>query len=114
LSETEKVLEILSDIGNALESLGVNIKHQIGTLIKVSVKEETFLALAFEEQPGNKIGAYAVAYEKNNIPDKFQQAYNILKQNNATINHRYHGDAYTYSYWLYGEGKIYRQKLKPK
>jgi len=90
-----------------LEKLGPKETRQT-----VAVKEETFTMLKFENQEGAKIGSYQVAYEKNNIPEKFNTAHNILQQSNATINGRYRGQAYVYSYWLYGQGKIYRQKLK--
>jgi len=79
-----------------------------------AVREETFTCLKFEPQQGAKIGEYEVAYKANNIEDKWTHAFNVLKQNNSTINSRYHGEGYAYSYWLYGENKIYRQKLKPK
>jgi len=118
MSETEKVLEILIDMANGLEALAVNVKHRIGELTGVkeapTVKEEIFICLKFEPQQGAKIGQYEVAYKANNIEDKWTQAFNILRQNNATINSRYHGQGYQFSYWLYGEGKIYRQKLKQK
>jgi hypothetical protein len=78
-----------------------------------AVAEETFLTNKFEPQQGAKIGSYEVAYKANNLPDKWQSAYNILSKSNATIQSRYSGKDYTFSYWLYGEGKIYRQKLKP-
>lgn len=77
-----------------------------------ALKEETFNILKFEPQEGAKIGPYDVAYKGNNVEDKWTSAHNILRQSNATINSRYHGEGYAYSYWLYGEGKIYRQKLK--
>jgi len=76
------------------------------------VKEETFTILKFEKQQGARIGEYEVAYKTNNLEDKWVQAYNILRQNNATIANRYYGENYEFSYWLYGENKIYRQKLK--
>jgi len=79
----------------------------------ITVKEETFTILQFEKQQGAKIGEYEVAYKQNNLPDKWTQAYNILRQNNATINNRYYGEGYIYNYWLYDKDKIYRQKLKP-
>lgn len=79
-----------------------------------AVKEEAFTILKFEPQQGVKIGEYDVAYKPSNLEDKWIQAYNILRNSNATINDRYHGQGYQFSYWLYGEGKIYRQKLKPK
>lgn len=77
-----------------------------------AVNEETFNILKFEPQEGAKIGSYDVAYKANNIEDKWTHAFNVLRQNNSTINSRYHGEGYVFSYWLYGEGKIYRQKLK--
>lgn len=90
-----------------LEKLGPKEARQA-----VAVKEETFTTLKFEDQEGAKIGSYQVAYEKNNIPEKFNTAHNILQQSNATINTRYYGQEYDYTYWLYGSGKIYRQRKK--
>lgn len=78
----------------------------------VAVKEETFNILKFEKQQGAKIGELEVAYKANNLLDKWVSAFNVLHQNNATINSRYHGEGYQCSYQLYGEDKIYRQKLK--
>jgi hypothetical protein len=84
-------------------------KNQVTT-----VQEITFTTLNFEAQQGAKLGQFEVAYKQNSLADKWQSAYNILRNSNATIKDRYHGDTYVYSYWLYGEDKIYRQKLKPK
>jgi hypothetical protein len=79
-----------------------------------AVQETTFTILKFEPQQGAKIGEYEVAYKGNNLEDKWTHASNILRNSNATINSRYHGEGYACAYWLYGENKIYRQKLKPK
>lgn len=79
-----------------------------------AVQELTFTTLKFEAQQGTKLGDFEVAYKQNNPPDKWQSAQKILRINNATIKDRYYSDTYQYSYWLYGEDKIYRQKLKPK
>jgi hypothetical protein len=79
-----------------------------------AVQEITFSTLKFEVQQGARLGEFEIAYKQNNLPDKWQSAYNILRINNSTIKDRYHGETYQYSYWLYGEDKIYRQKLKPK
>jgi len=78
------------------------------------VSEQTFNILKFDPQEGAKLGAYDVAYKANNLEDKWTQAFNILRQNNSTIKARYHGQGYVYSYWLYGENKVYRQALKKK
>lgn len=77
---------------------------------KATVQETILTILKFEDQEGAKIGSYAVAYEKNNDPEKFKTAYDILQQSNATINARYYGSEYESTYWLFGLGKIYRQK----
>ena len=61
-----------------------------------------------------KLGEYEVAYKQNNLSDKWQSAYNILRNSNATIKTRYTSEGYQFSYWLYGEDKIYRQKMKLK
>ena len=79
-----------------------------------AVLEANFSTLKFEPQEGTKLGNFEVAHKQNNFPDKWQPAYNILNVNNATIQNRYHGEGYVFSYWLFNEGKIYRQKLKEK
>lgn len=73
-----------------------------------------FKTLKFDVQQGAKLGEYEVAHKTSNIEEKWRPAYNILRNSNATIKDRYHGQDYQYSYWLYGEDKIFRQKLKPK
>ena len=112
----EKALEILVDFANTLEAAAVNVKHRVAELVgvkeAVAVSEETFNILKFEKQVGNKIGEYEVAYKANNIEEKFQQAFNVLSKNNATISNRYHGDGYVFTYWLYDQGKVYKQQLK--
>lgn len=90
----------------------VNHPEQISNTAGIAVNEITFTSLKFEAMKGDKLGDYEIAYKPNNIPDKFDQAYNILTKSNATIKSRYHGKTYVFSYWIYGEGKIYRQKLK--
>jgi hypothetical protein len=78
------------------------------------VQEVTFSTMKFEAQQGAKLGEFEIAYKQNNLEDKWRAAYNVLRNSNATIKDRYHDGTYAYSYWLYGEDKIYRQKLKPR
>lgn len=112
----EKILKILANFANNVEIAATSMKQEIAEAIGVkettAVKEETFSILKYEKQQGNRLGEFEVAYQTHNIPEKWSHAYGILRRNNATINNRYHGTSYTYSYWLYGDGKIYRQKLK--
>jgi hypothetical protein len=79
---------------------------------KTIVNEEIFSFLKFDPQEGAKLGSYEVAYQQNNIAEKFQHAFEFPSKSNATIQSRYHCKSYMYSYWLYGTDKIYRQKLK--
>jgi len=79
-----------------------------------AVAELTFSTLRFEVQQSAKLGEYEIAYKAGNLEDKWHSAYNILRNSNATIKDRYCGEGYQYSYWLYGDDRIYRQKLKPK
>lgn len=79
-----------------------------------AVNEVTFTQLKWEPQKSDKLGEFDIATQEANKAYGFADAYQILKVNNATIKDRYHGEGYAYSYWLYGENKIYRQKLKPK
>ena len=116
--KVERFMEAVVDYANATEAAAVNLKRQIAEIVGVkgvvAVKEETFNILKFDRQQGARIGEYEVAYKAKNIPEKFRQAWNILNKNNAVIGDRYHGEGYAYAYWLYGEAKIYRQKLKGK
>lgn len=112
----EEALQIVVNYANAQEAAAVDLKHRVAQLVGVkaapAVKEEAFKILKWEKQTGAKIGEYEVAYQPNNLPEKWNYAYGILQKNNATISSRYHGEGYAYSYWLYGKGKIYRQRLK--
>lgn len=116
-------IEFLVKIRDASQTIADAANQYIESLAPPEVKAEkqtaavleiTFTTLRFEAQQGAKLGEFEVAYKQNNLQNKWQNAYNILRNSNATIKDRYHGETYQYSYWLYGEDKIYRQKLKPK
>lgn len=114
---SSKQIEFLVKLRDALSMAAEAANDYLETMAPPGVKaaavqEETFTILKFETQQGAKIGEYEVAYNANNIEDKWSHAYNVLRNSNATIQSRYHGQGYQFSYWLYGEGKIYRQKLK--
>jgi hypothetical protein len=119
----DKQVEFLVKLRDASQMIADATNEYIETFAPPGVKTEktiaavvevTFTTLRFEAQQGSKLGDFEVAHKQNNLPDKWQSAYNILRNSNSTIKDRYHGDTYQYSYWLYGEDKIYRQKLKPK
>jgi len=106
----ERIDELLNKIGEAKGFVDAEKAKKE----PAAVKEETFSILKFEAQQGAKIGEFEVAYKANNLEDKWTHAHNVLRNSNATIKDRYHAEGYEFSYWLYGENKIYRQKLTPK
>lgn len=110
----EELVDFCSQQESGYVKLRAQIEKHFSSSKPAAAKEETFTTLKWEDREGAKIGQYGVAYKPNNLQDKWSAAYNILRQNNATISSRYHGEGYQFSYWLYGEDKIYRQKLKQK
>jgi len=101
--KTEQIDELLNKVGEA---------QGYFEAARPVVKEETFNILKWEEQEGTSIGKFEVAHRNQNIVDKFSHGYGILSKANAVIGSRYHGEGYEYSYWLYGNDRMYRQKLK--
>lgn len=120
----DKQVEFLVKLRDASLMLADAANHYLDELTPAGKKSETeqilivqesnFNILKFDAQQSAKLGTYEIAYKQNNLADKWSSVYNILKGGNATIQDRYHCEGYQYSYWLYGEDKIYRQKLKPK
>jgi len=108
----------LVDFVTAIETACFDFKQRIaqkhGITEEAPAVSEINFNLNFKEFSTQKLGTFEVTEEKTNPPEKWIRALNILKQNNATISSRYHGESYVYSYWLYGENldRIYRQKLK--
>lgn len=115
--EVEQIDEFLNKVGEAKGFSDAGKQTSASAEAKgepVAVQEITFTTLKFEPQKGTQLGDYEIAFKGSNIDDKFRCAFNILRNSNATIKSRYHGQGYLHSYWLYGEDKIYRQKLKPQ
>jgi hypothetical protein len=117
---SSKQVESLVKLRDALSMASESLNEYIDTLAPAEAKktpavdESLFLILKFEPQQGAKLGDYEVSYKANNIEEKWIQAFKLLETSKATIQNRYHGKDYQYTYWLYGENKIYRQKMKEK
>jgi len=102
----EYFVKVIDAANEALEHLTPQeIKEQAPSVLEANFD------LNFTEYAGQKLGAFEVAEKNGSIPEKWTRCFNILKQANATISSRYHGENYAFTYWLYN-GKIYRQKLK--
>jgi len=117
----EKVEAALLDFVNTIESACFDFRNKIAQKYDVTDQESQAVSeinfnLNFTEFNTQKLGTFEVAEEKDNFPEKWNRAKNILKQNNATISTRYHQEGYIYCYWLYDENhdRIYRQKLKQR
>ena len=77
------------------------------------IVDESNFYFTYKDYESPKLKSFQAADRKDNTGNRFQSAINILKKNDATISHRYHGEDYNFSYWLYGDPvRIYRQKLK--
>jgi len=117
----ELFLEDFCDFLNGLEASIVKMKMQISKLVgiaqekpKATLPEETFNILKWENEKGSRLGDYQVAYKQQNIPDKWQHAYNILKANNSLIGNPFKEEGYVYRYWIFPEkypDRIFRKKL---
>jgi hypothetical protein len=112
----EKLRKELKELAQILDAASTKIWQTLENPSPASnyvstVNELNFSTLKYEPQQGTKLGEYEIAHKQNNFEDKWRQAYAILRNSTATIKDRYHGETYQYSYWLYGEDKIYRQKL---
>lgn len=112
--EVEFLLKLRDGHLMIAEAINERIECLAPQEVKEHVNENVFLSLKFEPQQGAKLGIFEVAYKANNEEptDKWTKAYDVLSKSNASIKDRYHAKDYQFSYWLYGEGKIYRQKLK--
>lgn len=108
--EDEKLLEPAEfwDYLNAVDAGVAAARQRAKERKSLAVREEIFSCLSWEKQTGNRIGEFEVADNKNNVSEKFEAAFNILQENNATISNRYYGKNYQFTYWSYQE-KIYRQ-----
>jgi hypothetical protein len=114
------LVEFLVKLRDSLSMASDATNQYIETLAPKEVKQEQvvnesiFLVLKFDDQKGDKLGEFAVAYKASNQEGPWNEAYTVLNKASATIKDRYKGKGYQFSYWIYGEGKIYRQKLKGK
>jgi len=116
----ELFLEDFTDMLSAMEASIAKMKMQIEKLLGSEVKpkavlpEETFNILKWENEKGSRLGDYQVAYKQQNIPEKWQHCFNILKANDSLIANRFHEQGYQHAYWIYPEkypDRIFRKKL---
>lgn len=114
--EIDDVADILADFCNGLEALAVNLRRQIQTLMKHQKEgliEEAFKILSWQQERGDRLKEYEVAYKNSNLPDKWQHVYNILKANNSVIFNPLKDDRWGHKYWIYPEkyqDRIYRME----
>lgn len=114
--DIEKMLDAWLNFCDAVEAACVDFKHRVAELTGVkeapAVKEDTFNILKFETVKSDRLPGLEAAHKLHNVEQNWTHAYGVLKAANATINSRYYGEAYGFSYWIYGEDRIFRQPLK--
>ena len=104
-------------LASGLEALAITFKRRRGEKHGVGIKEEIFnCLLAWGKSTGTKLGEFEQTSNKaNNNSTQFNRAYQILKDNNATISNRFYDAGFRYAYWIYQEknpGVIYRQLMR--
>ncbi len=109
-AKTEMLDALLNRIGEAkgFQDSG----EKTSKVPRDTVQELAFSVLKWDPQNGAKIGSYETAAKASNDLVKWGTAYDILSEAKATIKERYLGQGYQFSYWLFGQDKIYRQKHK--
>ncbi len=123
-SDQQRVLDALDQLARDLDLAAVNIRRALNAPqaqgkpqtqpagAAAPALENLFNGLKWDTIHSDKLGEYQIAGSPSNLGEQFQNAVNVLRAADATIKTRYHPAGYAHSYWLYGEGKIYRQKLK--
>ena len=106
----ETLLKLRDAIQMAADALNEELEKHAPPEVKPAVSEKNF-NLNYSEFTSQKLGTFEIAENKGNITEKWNRAFNILKNANATISSRYHNEGYGFSYWLYNN-RIYRQKLE--
>jgi len=103
LEAFEKILAILTDLGNALENAGVELKQAVSKLVdyQFGLSEQVFMILKWDKRNSDKLGEYEVAERKENDPHAFNHAYNILKVNKADIRNHFGSKEWQYYYWIF-------------
>lgn len=111
-AKLDKVLEIITDMLTALESLAVDAKKRISEIENMASERETsFTILAWESKKGDRLGEFEIATKERNDPEKYRHALDVLKANNASIEDRFYEPLYLHTYWTY-QDTIYRQARK--
>lgn len=115
-----KQIEYLVKIRDAAQMFADATNEYIDSLapkeikIEQAVAEEVFSCLNYETQQGAQIGNFETASQDTNDQTKFQAAYDTLEKADANIKDRYYGKGYAYTYWLFGQNRIYRQHRTTK
>ena len=106
----EELLPLLADFTGARLAVSGSKKEPPAT-----IPESTFSSLRYEDQKGEKLGDFQVAYRAQNSPDAWQHCFNILKANNASIKDSFHLEGYGFRYWIFPDkyvDRIFRKQLE--
>ncbi len=107
-----EVLPVLKDY------VGIKVDASRDTSrMKSALPEDSFNLLTWQDESGVSLGAFQVAYKNQNLPEKWQYCFNVLKANNAVIGKSFHQEGYVHRYWIYSEkydDRVFRKKLTDK
>jgi hypothetical protein len=111
LTQKRELENQLNKVNNKITDLTLKLIGRPFTQKTPDIPESTFSNLNYEKKTSDRMGAFEVAEKEKNGPQKFAEALDILKQNNAEIDNRFHPEGYIFAYWEF-RGRIYRAKLK--
>lgn len=114
-----ELLPLLQDFVGTRLAVSGSPKESQGKPQKESsaaVPEFTFTVLKYEDQKGEKLGEFQVAYRGKNDGKTWDICFNLLKDQRATIKEAFHPQGYLNKYWLYLEPgydkRIFRKHLE--
>lgn len=114
----EDMLVFLDAQEAGIAQLQQQIKKVLGeTKPSTKLPEDTFNILEWDDEKGERLGDFQVAYQKRNLPEKWNHCFNILKANNSLIANRFHEQGYVCAYWIFPDkypDRIFRKKLMEK
>jgi len=110
----EKILQLLADFMTAIEAAAVQFKQELNKIAEheFGLSENPFTVLKWKPITGNRLGEFEVAEKAENDNQAWENAYQILKNRNATLKNHLGDKDWTYYYWLYDRtsDRIYRKR----
>jgi len=111
IAQQRDIKNQLNKVENEIAEITIQLIGEPITQNRKDVFESVFSSFNYQQRTSDKMGKFEVTEQKNNDPQKFAEALDILTTYKATIEKRFHPEGYVFAYWEF-HGRIYRAKLK--